>query len=41
MATKLPTDMLHRATLITTALLPVHNHFFMALTEELQHTTEL
>ncbi len=36
-----PTDILHRATLINVALLPVYNHVFMALLLELQHTAEL
>ncbi len=31
MATTLPTDVLHRATLINNALIPVYNHVFMAL----------
>ncbi len=26
-----PTDILHRATLVTTGLIPVYNHVFMAL----------
>jgi hypothetical protein len=35
------TDMLHRTKLITTALLPVYDHFFMSLPVEPAHITEL
>jgi hypothetical protein len=35
------TDVLHRATLVTTALVPVYNHVFMALPIEPRHTEPL
>jgi hypothetical protein len=35
------TDVFHRATLVTTALIPVYNHVFMALPVELKHTEPL
>ncbi len=38
MATMPPTDVLHRATPIITALLQVYNHVFMALPVEPTHT---
>jgi hypothetical protein len=38
LATTPPTDVLHRATLVTTALIPVYNHVFMALPVEPRHT---
>jgi hypothetical protein len=38
LATTPPTDMLHRSTLVTTALIPVYNHVIMALPVESQHT---
>jgi hypothetical protein len=38
LATTPPTDVLHRATLVTTALIPVYNHVFMALPIEPKHT---
>jgi hypothetical protein len=41
LATTPPTDTLHRATLVTTALIPVYNHVFMALPVEPQHTESL
>ncbi len=41
LATTSPTDVLHRATLVTTALIPVYNHLFMALPMEPQHTENL
>jgi hypothetical protein len=41
LATTQPTDVLHRATLVTTALIPVYNHVFMALPVELLHTENL
>jgi hypothetical protein len=41
LATTAPTDTLHRATLVTTALIPVYNHIFMALPVEPQHTEPL
>jgi hypothetical protein len=41
MATTATTDVLHRSTLITTALLPVYNHVFIALLVESTHTAEL
>ncbi len=41
MPSESPTDMIHKATLITMALLPVYNHVFMALMVEPQHTIEL
>jgi hypothetical protein len=34
LATTPPTDVLHRVTLVTTALIPVYNHVFMALPVE-------
>jgi hypothetical protein len=40
MATTSPTDVIHKATLITIALLPVYNHVFMVLPVEPHHTTE-
>jgi hypothetical protein len=41
LATTPPTDILHRSTLVTTALIPVYNHVFMALPVEPQHTESL
>ncbi len=41
LATTPPTDVLHRATLVTTALVPVYNHVFMALPIEPRHTEPL
>ncbi len=41
LATTPPTDVLHRATLVTTALIPVYNHVFMALPIEPKHTEPL
>jgi hypothetical protein len=41
LATTPPTDVLHRATLVTTALIPVYNHVFMALPVEPKHTEPL
>jgi hypothetical protein len=41
LATTPPTDVLHRATLVTTALIPVYNHVFMALPVEPRHTESL
>jgi hypothetical protein len=41
LATTPPTDVLHRATLVTTALIPVYNHVFMALPVEPRHTEPL
>jgi hypothetical protein len=41
LATTPPTDILHRSTLVTTALIPVYNHVFMALPVEPQHTEPL
>jgi hypothetical protein len=41
LATAPPGDVLHRATLITTALIPVYNHVFMALPVEPHHTENL
>jgi hypothetical protein len=40
MATTSPTDAIHKATLITTALLPVYNHVLMVLPVEPHHTTQ-
>jgi hypothetical protein len=37
LATTPPMDVLHRATLINTALVPVYNHVCMALLVESQH----
>jgi hypothetical protein len=36
-----PTDVLHRAALVTTALIPIYNHVFMALPVEPIHTENL
>jgi hypothetical protein len=41
LATTPPTDTLHRVTLVTTALIPIYNHAFMALPMEPQHTEPL
>ncbi len=41
LATTPPTDVLHRATLVTTALVPVYNHVFMALPIAPKHTEPL
>jgi hypothetical protein len=41
LATTPPTDVLHRATLVTMALVPVYNHVFMALPIEPRHTESL
>ncbi len=41
LATTPPTDILHRANLVTTALIPVYNHVFMALPVEPHHTENL
>ncbi len=41
LATTPPTDILHRSTLVTTALIPVYNHVFMALPVEPRHTEPL
>ncbi len=41
LATTPPTDVLHRATLVTTALILVYNHVFMALPVEPKHTEPL
>jgi hypothetical protein len=41
LATTPPTDVLHRATLVTTALIPIYNHVFMALPVEPIHTENL
>ena len=41
MATTPPTDLLHRATLINVALLPIYNHVFMALPVSSEHTKNL
>jgi Na+/phosphate symporter len=38
LAITLPTDLLHRATLIITAFLPVYSHVFMTLHVEPNHT---
>ena len=41
LATTPPTDILHRATLINVALLPIYNHVFMALPVDRSYTDEL
>ena len=41
MATTPPTDLLHRATLINRALIPIYNHVFMSLPITNQITTDL
>jgi hypothetical protein len=41
LATTPPTDVLHRATLVTTVLVPINNHVFMALPVEPLHTENL
>jgi hypothetical protein len=41
LATTPPTDVLHRATLVTTAHIPIYNHVFMALPVEPLHTENL
>jgi exonuclease III len=41
LATSPPTDILHRATLIKTALLPIYNHVFMAVPVSSEHCESL
>ncbi len=41
LATTPPTDLLHRAFLINTALIPIYNHIFMALPTQEDHMKDL
>jgi len=41
LATAPPTDLLHRALLINTALIPIYNHIFMALPTQAEHIKAL
>jgi hypothetical protein len=40
-ATTPPTDLLHRALLINSALIPIYNHIFMALPTQEDHIKDL
>ncbi len=41
LATTPPTDLLHRALLINSALIPIYNHIFMALPTQEDHIKDL